>query len=383
VSATRTTERPEDPRLRVVLASANPHKAAELAAIVDSLLGDRVQLVPRPAEVPPVAETGGTFVANARLKAHALRAATGLPALADDSGIEVAVLGGAPGVDSAYYAGETASDDENVAKLLGALAAAGATEARDRRARFRAVVVLAWPDGTETVAEGEVAGVVLPEPRGRDGFGYDPVFAPDGGGGRSFAELSAADKHRLSHRGRALAALAEELADDPRLPARPPAPGGVRIVMVCHGNICRSPMAAAVASALFEAAGMGGRATVSSRGTSGYHQGERADPGAEAALRRRGLTAAGHRARQLTAAEVAGADLVLCADRANLAAVRRLAPDAGDKVRLLREFDPAAGPGDDEVPDPYGGDDCDFEAALERIEAACQGLVASLVARSA
>jgi protein-tyrosine phosphatase len=100
-------------------------------------------------------------------------------------------------------------------------------------------------------------------------------------------------------------------------------------------------------------------------------------------LRRRGLTAAGHRARQLTAAEVAGADLVLCADRANLAAVRRLAPDAGDKVRLLREFDPAAGPGDDEVPDPYGGDDCDFEAALERIEAACQGLVASLVARSA
>jgi len=385
-------------RLTMVLASANPHKAAEMAAIVEELLGHRVRLLPRPDHVPAVEETGDSFLANARLKARALVAATGLPALADDSGLEVDALDGAPGVRSARFAGEDATDEANVAKLLAEMKAVGAHQPAARRARFWATVVVAWPDGTETVAHGAVDGTVLGAPRGAGGFGYDPVFAPDGSGGRSFAELPAADKHRLSHRGRALRALVAELAADPRLaatpgppprpapgpggrsPVRVPGPGPRSILMVCHGNICRSPMAAAVATALLEDAGLADRVSVASCGTSGYHRGERADPGAEAALRRRGWTAAGHRARQLTAADVAAADLVLCADRANLAAVRRLAPDAGDKVRLLRSFDPGATPGDDEVPDPYGGGDRDFDEALDRIVAACHGLVTELAA---
>jgi XTP/dITP diphosphohydrolase len=197
--------------IRAVLASANPHKAAEIAAIVAAEAGDRLQLQPRPEHVPAVEETGDTFEANARLKAEALVAATGMAALADDSGLQVDALGGAPGVWSARYAGEGATDEQNVAKLLAELQAAGATDPGQRRARFRAVVVLAFPDGDEIVASGAVEGTILPAPRGDGGFGYDPVFAPDGADGRSFAELSGADKHARSHRGRALRALAVAL----------------------------------------------------------------------------------------------------------------------------------------------------------------------------
>ena len=154
--------------------------------------------------------------------------------------------------------------------------------------------------------------------------------------------------------------------------------------MVCLGNICRSPMAAAVARGLIDEAGLGDRVAVESFGTTGYHRGERIDPGAEAALRRRGWTAASHRARQLGIDDVRAADLVLCADRANLHAVERLAASGrGDpsKARLLRSFDPGARPGDDEVPDPWGGSDQAFDQALAAIERSCRGLVDELAAR--
>lgn len=190
---------------RVVLASANPKKAAEIRTIV----GDAFVLVPRPDDVPDVAEDADTFEGNARLKARALVAATGLAALADDSGLEVDALGGAPGVHSARYAGDAATDEANVARLLDQLD--GVVD-RDRTARFRCVLVLARPDGTEVVAAGSVEGRITAAPRGHGGFGYDPVFVPDEGDGRSFAEVDAEAKHAISHRGRALRDLAGRLA---------------------------------------------------------------------------------------------------------------------------------------------------------------------------
>lgn len=190
---------------RVVLASANPKKAAEIGHILEG----RIDLVPRPPEVPEVVEDADTFVGNARLKAQALVAATGLPALADDSGLEVDALGGAPGVRSARYAGEGGDDGRNVAKLLRVLADRGDPEART--ARFRAVVVLLWPDGREVVAEGVVEGTIAPAPRGTGGFGYDPVFVPLEGDGRTFGEMEPDEKHVISHRGRALAELTSRL----------------------------------------------------------------------------------------------------------------------------------------------------------------------------
>lgn len=191
--------------VRLVLATANPDKAAEIAAI---LAGH--ELVPRPASVPDVEEVGSTLEANARLKAQALATATGLPAVADDTGLEVVALGGAPGVHSARFAGSHASYADNVDKLLAELAGAP-----DRQARFRTVAIACWPDGRELLAEGEVAGVITEAPRGGGGFGYDPVFAPREGDGRTFAEMTAADKHAVSHRGRAFRALAARLAGSP------------------------------------------------------------------------------------------------------------------------------------------------------------------------
>ena len=195
---------------RVVLASANPKKAAEIRAI----LGDRFELVDRPAEVPEVVEDAPDFEGNARLKAVALAGATGLVALADDSGLEVDALGGEPGVRSARYAAGpaddvNADDEANVAKLLAALA--DRPEPADRAARFRAVVVLRWPDGREVVAAGAVEGTIADAPRGDGGFGYDPVFVPAEGDGSTFAEMGVEAKHAISHRGRALAALLAQL----------------------------------------------------------------------------------------------------------------------------------------------------------------------------
>jgi XTP/dITP diphosphohydrolase len=196
---------------RIVLASANPAKADELRDILAASGLDLV-VVARPADLPVPDEDAPDFEGNARLKAVAVAAATGTSALADDSGLEVDALGGAPGVVSARYAGPDATDADNVALLLDRLAEGGARHAADRRARFRCVIVLRRPDGSEVVTSGAVEGHVAPAPRGDAGFGYDPVFVPDDGDGRTFAEMSPEEKHAISHRGRALSALASALS---------------------------------------------------------------------------------------------------------------------------------------------------------------------------
>ena len=189
-------------RLRLVAASANPHKLTEIAAILDSA----VELLPRPADLGEVVEDGDTLEANARLKAAAVCQFTGRAAVADDTGLEVAALGGAPGVRSARYAGEHADDADNRAWLLAEMEGVA-----DRSARFHTVVVVVFPDGTELQAEGMTSGTIATAPRGDQGFGYDPVFVPDGGDGRTFAEMSADEKNAVSHRGRAFRALAQQL----------------------------------------------------------------------------------------------------------------------------------------------------------------------------
>jgi XTP/dITP diphosphohydrolase len=198
-----------DGPLRLVLASANPDKVKEISAVLSAALP--VVLVPRPAGAPDVVEDGETLLDNARLKARALVRATGTAAVADDTGLEVDALGGAPGVYTARYAGDDASYGDNVTKLLRALAArtdgGGA-----RRARFRTVALAALPDGTEVWAEGTVEGSIATAGRGSNGFGYDPVFVPDGAGGRTFAEMEADEKDAVSHRGRAFRALAQLLS---------------------------------------------------------------------------------------------------------------------------------------------------------------------------
>jgi XTP/dITP diphosphohydrolase len=198
--------------LRLVLASANPDKVSEIGAVLSAALD--VTLVPRPRDVPDVVEDGKTLLDNARLKARALVAATGIAAVADDTGLEVDALGGAPGVHSARYAGEDATYADNVTKLLLELAALE-DQGGARRARFRTVALAAFPDGAEVWAEGAVEGTIAPAPRGSAGFGYDPVFVPgadDGGDGRTFAEMTSGEKDALSHRGRAFRALAAQLA---------------------------------------------------------------------------------------------------------------------------------------------------------------------------
>jgi len=193
-----------------VLATANPDKAREIAAILAvSLPGVRV--VPRPTDVGEVEETGDTLEENARLKAQALADAAGLPAVADDTGLEVDALGGAPGVYSSRYAGEHATYADNVAKLLAALE--GVDEGR-RTARFATVAIARWPDGREVVARGEVEGTIATHAAGDGGFGYDPIFVPGEGDGRTFAEMTPDEKHAVSHRGRAFRALAEALLAD-------------------------------------------------------------------------------------------------------------------------------------------------------------------------
>jgi XTP/dITP diphosphohydrolase len=183
-----------DPPLLLVCASANPDKVAEIAAI----LGDAVELLPRPADLPDVVEDADTLEGNARLKATAVCAATGLAAVADDTGLEVIALEGAPGVYAARYAGEGCTYADNRRKLLRELGHNG-----DRRARFRTVALVRWPDGSELAVDGVCPGTISDGERGARGFGYDAVFVPDEGDGRTFAEMSDAEKNALSHRGRA------------------------------------------------------------------------------------------------------------------------------------------------------------------------------------
>ena len=168
-----------------------------------------IELGPRPPGLPDVEETGETLEDNARLKAAAVAEASGEAAIADDTGLCVDFLGGAPGVRTSRFAGEDATYADNVAHLLRALAGVPTGE---RTARFRTVAVARWPDGREVRAEGVVEGVIAAEARGDAGFGYDPVFVPLEGEGRTFAEMAPEAKHRLSHRGRALRSLAEALS---------------------------------------------------------------------------------------------------------------------------------------------------------------------------
>lgn len=217
---------------RFVLATANLDKARELNEVLVATLGqplaawalepggDLVGFVvqdptvpfeaPVLAAAPDVEETGATLEDNARIKASAVCAATGLPAIADDTGLVVDALGGAPGVHSARYAGESATYQANVHKLLAQLE--GLPAAR-RTARFATVAIVRWPDGRELVAAGAVEGRITDAPRGTGGFGYDSVFVPVEGDGRTFAEMSPDEKHALSHRGRAVRALAVALRD--------------------------------------------------------------------------------------------------------------------------------------------------------------------------
>jgi XTP/dITP diphosphohydrolase len=186
--------------VKLVLASRNPHKVREFRALLD---GIEVVALPDEVQLPP--ETGETFEANAVPKARAAAHATGRVAFADDSGIEAEALGGAPGVRSARFAGEGASDADNLAKLI-AEAPHGSPLA------YVCVIALIDPvTGEERTFEGRCTGTMAPAPRGTGGFGYDPVFVPDGGDGRTMAELSQAEKDAISHRGRAARALLEHL----------------------------------------------------------------------------------------------------------------------------------------------------------------------------
>jgi XTP/dITP diphosphohydrolase len=194
--------------VKFVLATANAGKAREIADVLRGAGVDDLELVPRPDGVPEVEETGITLEDNARLKAVALCEATGLPAVADDTGLEVDALGGAPGVWSARYAGEDATYADNVQKLLRELQ--GVPTER-RTARFSTVALVRWPDGREVAAIGEVEGDIVDEARGGEGFGYDPVFRPTEGDGRTFAEMTPTEKHAVSHRGRAFRTLADGL----------------------------------------------------------------------------------------------------------------------------------------------------------------------------
>lgn len=186
---------------RLVVASKNPDKLQEMEAILRRL-GVAGELV-GDLDWPDVEESGSTLEENALLKARAVAEATGLPAVADDTGLEVAALDGRPGVLTARYAGPDATYQDNVVRLLAELDGVG-----DRTATFRTVVALVRPDGAEVVAEGRVTGRITEQARGQGGFGYDPVFEV---GGRTLAEMSDDEKNGLSHRSRALEALAVEL----------------------------------------------------------------------------------------------------------------------------------------------------------------------------
>ena len=195
--------------MEIVLASNNRGKLVELRALLN---GTTIDCIPQSDRgVPEVAETGLSFVENAIIKARHASHFTGLPAIADDSGIEVDELNGAPGIRSARYAGDNASNADNTAKLLQGLST---TETDNRQARFRCEVVFVRHelDASPVICSGTWAGRIAETPRGENGFGYDPVFLA-GNGQKSAAELSAEEKNRISHRGQALAQLVVQLKD--------------------------------------------------------------------------------------------------------------------------------------------------------------------------
>jgi len=195
---------------RLVLASRNALKVEEMARILsDAGLDMEVLGIDAFEGVPEVAETGRTFADNALLKARAVCRSTGEPAVADDSGLCVDEMNGMPGILSARWAGGHGDDTANMWLLLDQL-----TDTPDERlaARFCCAVALVLPDGRESVVEGEMIGTLVREPKGANGFGYDPIFVPDGGN-RTSAELSAQEKDAISHRGNALRALVPVLRE--------------------------------------------------------------------------------------------------------------------------------------------------------------------------
>ena len=187
----------------IVVATRNDHKLRELAELLPDL---RLSPLPEGVELPP--EDGESFADNALIKARAAHTSGGRPAIADDSGIEAAALGGRPGVRSARYAGEGASDEENLEKLLREVGEAG----DDRRVSYVCVLAYVNAAGDEGLFEGRCDGTLAEQPRGEGGFGYDPAFLPaEGPRGRTMAELSPAEKNAISHRGRAAELLAAHL----------------------------------------------------------------------------------------------------------------------------------------------------------------------------
>lgn len=189
---------------RLVVASKNPDKIMEIEAVL--VREGLVEEIVRGLSWPDVVESEPTLAGNALLKARTVVAATGLPGLADDTGLEVVALDGEPGVHTARFAGPAASYQDNVEKLLTAL-----DGVEDRRATFRSVVAMVWPDGAEATAEGRLDGTIARRARGEFGFGYDPVFEVEG---KTLAEMDPEAKNKLSHRALALRALAELLGGD-------------------------------------------------------------------------------------------------------------------------------------------------------------------------
>lgn len=215
-----------------VSATGNPDKLREIVAI----LGDEIELLPRLEGLAEPDENAATLEGNARIKAVCVVEASGLPAIADDTGLEVDALDGEPGVRSARFAGEDATYEDNVALLLERLEGVAANA---RTARFKTIALARWPDGSEVIAEGTVEGSISTAPRGKSGFGYDPVFIPADSNGRTLAEMTTTQKNDISARGRAFRNLTKKLfehpsalaktllANTPSQTPKPSAPGGI------------------------------------------------------------------------------------------------------------------------------------------------------------
>ena len=195
-----------------VSATGNPDKLREIVAI----LGSEIELLPRPEGLAEPEEDAATLEGNARIKAVCVAEALGLPAIADDTGLEVDALDGEPGVRSARFAGKNATYAQNVALLLERLQGVAATA---RTARFKTVALARWPDGREVIAEGIVEGSIATTPRGTSGFGYDPIFIPADNNARTLAEMTNIEKNAISARGQAFRQLLKSL--------KASAPGGI------------------------------------------------------------------------------------------------------------------------------------------------------------
>ena len=190
--------------MKLISATANQHKYKEMQQI----LSGKIELLPRPPEIPEIIEDAPDLQGNAHLKAQGIMEATGKPAIADDTGLEVEALNGEPGVLSARYAGPHAGPEENIKKLLSELSDVPMVQ---RGARFRTVIVVLWPDETFITAQGIVSGKIALSPAGTLGIGYDSIFLPSEIPGKTFGEISDSEKNQISHRGRALKQIANLL----------------------------------------------------------------------------------------------------------------------------------------------------------------------------